>query len=65
MRKTVDTNATFDVALSFSFVNACGNSPAAVEELLKIGVACLGVNSCPELSEESWTYWRVGRADSP
>ena len=40
MRKGVDTNAMFDVVLSFSCVDACGGSPAAVDEWLKMGVAC-------------------------
>ena len=40
MRKGVKTNAMFDVALSFSCVDACGGSPAAVEEWLKMGVTC-------------------------
>ena len=32
MRKGVDINVMFDVVLSFSCVDACGGSPAAVEE---------------------------------
>ena len=56
MRKGVDTHAMIEVALiSFSCVDACVGSPAEVEEWLKMSVACLGVNSCPGQSEESWT----------
>ena len=36
----VDTNAMIEVVLSFSCADACGGSPAEVEEWLNMGVAC-------------------------
>ena len=40
MRKGFDTNAMIEVVLSFFCADACGGSPAEVEEWLKMGVAC-------------------------